>query len=87
MVNTWFLTQFHISLFDTSCHFVDHNTDSTGGADMENVPGKPSAARVFFWLRVKFWPEHTLFFVTNGVNGVNLIRLTFPSLGKVLQAG
>ena len=41
-----------------------------------------------FLLRVKLWPEHMFFVVvTNGVNGVNFIWLTFSSMGKVLQAG
>ena len=32
---------------------------SASGADMENVPSKPSAAWVIFLARVNFWYEHT----------------------------
>ena len=43
---------------------------------MENVPSKPSAARVIFFGSGKFWSEHTRFFV---MNGKNIIQYALPS--------
>ena len=38
-------------------HIADR--DHTDNTDMENIPNKPSAARVIFLAGVKFWSEHT----------------------------
>ena len=83
------INQSQICLYDSS--------GFTMVTDMQNVPSKPSAARV------NFWSEHMHFFVANcknifqlyqAVSGniflgwVNLTGyVTLPSLGKFTQAG
>ena len=56
---------------------------------MENGASKPSAARVIFLAPVKFWSEHTQFFVVNGGNLVPWIKFpqTLPRLGILTHAG
>ena len=43
----------------SSVHFLHLQQVLLLHADMENVPCKPSADRVFFLARVNFWYEHT----------------------------
>ena len=40
---------------------MDHSGNKAGLLRHENVPSKPSAARVIFLARVNFWSEHTRF--------------------------
>ena len=63
---------------------------SNGCSDMENVPSKPSAARVIFLARVNFWYEQTRLLSRMAKTLSSMLYQAVGGkiiLGKVTQAG